>query len=123
MVGGERNKPGNIYLLIDSIRCMNPQFLIFISPSRRRVIGFYASDITADGKKRGLRNDGIAPGAVQTNRVNRVLARDEFGKAPGWVKNYVGPKGTWRLQLWVPGESVGTDATPLSAAIGYGIYR
>jgi outer membrane protein assembly factor BamB len=84
--------------------------------------GFYYSPYTEQGKKWGLvgYTEGYWP--VDPIQVTTVLARDEYGKAVCWVKNYGGPQGSGLMTLsFIPTNVLGSDFFPMRAAIEYGI--
>jgi hypothetical protein len=62
----------------------------------------YSSEVTAAGKKWGLRGWWVGYSFVDPSQVTEVLAINEYGQASSWIKNYGGPQGTGLIQLAVP---------------------
>jgi len=81
--------------------------------------GYYASSPTPEGRAMGLRSAFIASGAVLDAGVE-VIARDEYGHANAWLRNYGGERGTGLLQLQLPRTET-LDLAPFEAAMEYGI--
>lgn len=87
----------------------------------RFVNSFSPSFPTEDGKKLGLRTFWSSYYATEPNEVTTVLAKDEFGMASSWIKNYGGPEGTGLLQLTLAKLVSQVDFAPFKAVIEYGI--
>ncbi len=82
--------------------------------------GFYQSEPTDEGRRWGLRSGFVGFGAVRPGPGIVMLARDEFGMASAWAKNYGGPEGTGLLQLNAPRNEAG-DLSQLLAAVEHGL--
>jgi outer membrane protein assembly factor BamB len=60
----------------------------------------YIAHSTEAGKKRGLPGWFSSGYGVDPKLVTTVLALDEHGRAPTWIKNYGGPEGTGLIRIW-----------------------
>jgi len=90
-------------------------------PRPETIGGYYASRPTAEGKRWGLRGFTVSAGAIDPAQATSVLAKDEYGMASAWVKNYGGAEGTGLLQLSVP-RSAPTEFSRYRAVIEHGLY-
>lgn len=85
----------------------------------------YSSYPTEEGLRWGLRGWWVSASAIDPEQVTTVLAKNEFGMATSWLKNYGGPKGTGLLQLCIPtrnhAEMAGDFLSEIQAAAEYGI--
>lgn len=62
--------------------------------------GFVGNSSTPKGYAWGLRADGwIGCCGVNPEEVTTILARDEYGRASAWVKNFGGPEGTGYVRI------------------------
>lgn len=86
---------------------------------RSRDYGYHLSDVTREGATWGLRGTVVTHDAIDPAEVDAVLARDEFGFATEWAKNF-GTKGGVLLQLVVP-THVLRDLTPYRIAVEHGL--
>ena len=59
--------------------------------------GYHVSEPTAEGRRWGLRDDLAASNAMRPEAVTVTLARDEYGMASSWAKDY--PNGGMLIQL------------------------
>ncbi|HMB91438.1 MAG TPA: PQQ-binding-like beta-propeller repeat protein [Rhodothermales bacterium] len=89
-------------------------------PDTRGVGGFYGASVTDDGKRWGLRGWWVGNNALAPEEVTTVLARNEYGQAQAWVKNYRGSEGTGLVQLWLPRDAP-ADLTTVKAVAEYGL--
>ena len=89
-------------------------------PDTRGVGGFYGASVTDDGRQWGLRGWWVGNNALAPEEVTTVLARNEYGRAQAWVKNYGGPEGTGLVQLWLPRDAP-ADLTTIKAVTEYGL--
>lgn len=62
--------------------------------------GYHVSDLTAEGRRWGLRDSVVAAGGLRPQIVSVVLSRDEYGMATSWTKDY--PAGGMLIQLGLP---------------------
>ena len=83
--------------------------------------GLYAAKFTKDGNQWNLRGFITGYWPVTPHAVTTVLAIDDYGNAPAWVKNYGGPEGTGFVQLNILPGGTGTELSVLRAAIEFGI--
>ena len=89
-------------------------------PPRQLGSGYYASRPTPEGVRWGLRDAFVGTGIVDPHQPVTMLARDEFGMASAWAKNYGGPEGTGLLQLNLP-RFAPADYAPILAAAEHGL--
>jgi len=87
----------------------------------RFVNSFSPAFPTEEGKKLGLRNFWTIYYSTDPNEVTTVLAKDEFGMAASWFKNYGGPEGTGLLQLTLAKTVSEINLAPFKTVIEYGI--
>ncbi|HEY4611958.1 MAG TPA: PQQ-binding-like beta-propeller repeat protein, partial [Bacteroidota bacterium] len=91
-------------------------------PARNIDAGYYASTPTQEGKQWGFNNFWIGVNSIAPSEATTVLAKNEFGMATAWVKNYGGKKGTGLVQLWIPNEeAVGDIIYSIRMAVEYGL--
>jgi hypothetical protein len=83
-------------------------------PPPNRDGGWHISYVTADGRRLGLPETVVSTNPILAGQVGPVLARDEFGLATEWTRNY-GQAGRL-IQLAASRRSV-TDLQPLIRAI------
>jgi hypothetical protein len=62
--------------------------------------GYHVSEATAEGRHWGLREVSAAASSMRPADVTVTLARDEYGMATSWAKDY--PKGGMLIQLAPP---------------------
>lgn len=87
----------------------------------RFVNSFSPAFPTDEGKKMGLRKFWSCYYVTDPGEVTTVLAKDEFGMAASWIKNYGGPEGTGLVQLTLAKLISNVDLAPFKAVIEYGI--
>ncbi len=87
----------------------------------RFVNSFSPSFPTEEGRQLGLRNFWTSYYATDPGEVTTVLAKDEFGMAASWIKNYGGPEGTGLVQLTLAKLISQIDLAPFKSVIEYGI--
>lgn len=90
-------------------------------PEPRIEKGYHVSSYEPDAIAWGLDGFFVANGGIAPSQVSVVLARNEFGMATSWVKQYPNSHGAF-LQLAVPQKKV-VDFTPYRLAIEHLIDR
>ncbi|CAF3802119.1 unnamed protein product [Rotaria sp. Silwood1] len=83
--------------------------------------GYYPAIPTKEGLRFGLKTFWTGFYAINPDEVTTVLAKDEFGMAAAWLKNYGGPEGTGLLQLTLGRIASQIDLAPIKAVIEQGI--
>ncbi len=93
-------------------------------PEKNFIRGIYETHITPEGKAVGLSTSYSTVSnfsVIDPGNAIIVLAKDEFGSATEWIKNFGGPEGTGLLQFNIPTNEVKFNISEFRAVIEWGV--
>jgi hypothetical protein len=93
-------------------------------PEKNFIRGIYETHITPEGRAVGLfsRYSTVSNfSVIDPGNAITVLAKDEFGSATEWIKNFGGPQGTGLLQFNIPTNEVKFNISEFRTVIEWGV--
>jgi outer membrane protein assembly factor BamB len=93
-------------------------------PEKNFIRGIYETHTTPEGRAVGL-STGYSTvsnfSVIDPGNAITVLAKDEFGSATEWIKNFGGPEGTGLLQFNIPTNEVKFNISEFRTVIEWGV--
>jgi outer membrane protein assembly factor BamB len=93
-------------------------------PEKNFIRGIYETHITPEGRAVGLSSTYSTVSnfsVIEPGNAITVLAKDEFGSATEWIKNFGGPEGTGLLQFNIPTNEVKFNMSEFRTVIEWGV--